>query len=180
MTPLLQGPFDRWAFASRRPAEPAAAAALSDSVIAALALMKRREGDLVLQLGVPSLEDAALFAPLLVPAGAAAACVTAWPPFAAAFLFAMLDAAHRTASPMRPERDLSSLPVALVVRDATVVLDGAGPFAGHARRLSEAAWIVRVLESPGFQEGHARPSAARLRELADRPPTPYRQEPGTQ
>jgi hypothetical protein len=178
--PLLQGPFDRWAFASRRAADAAGAGTLSASVIAALSVMKRREGEAVVQMGVPSPEDAEVFAPLLVPAGSVAACITAQPPFAAAFLFAMLDAAHRTASPMRPERDLSSLPVAMVVRDATVVLDGSGPFAALARRLAEAAWTVRVLDSLAFQERHARPAGTRLLELTGRPATPYRQEPGTQ
>lgn len=181
MPPILQGPFDRWAFASRRPADPVAAGALSDTVIAALALMKRREGEAVLQMGVPSPDDAAVFAPLLVPSGAVAACITAWPPFAASFLFAMLDAAHRAASPMRPERCLSSLPVGMVVvSDGTVLLADGGPFAGRARRLAEAGWAVRELAGLVFEERHARPAEARLLALSDRPATPFRQEPGTQ
>lgn len=179
MRPILQGPFDRWAFSSRRPAGPAAAAALPETVVAALALLKRRDGEAVIQMGVPSNGDAALFAPLLVPSGAPAACITAWPPLAAAFLFAMLDAAHRTASPMRPERNLPSLPVALVVKDAIVLLAGGGPFAGSARRLVEAGWTVREIAAPVFEERQARPAEARLVELSGRPATPHRQEPET-
>jgi hypothetical protein len=177
---ILQGSFDRWAFASRRPAGPDGASSLPETVIAALALVKRREGEAVIQMGVPSLEDASVFAPLLVPSGAFAACITAWPPLAAAFLFAMLDAAHRTASPMRPERYLSSLPVAAVVTEATVLFAGGGPLAGGARRLVEAGWAARELDSLAFEERHARPAGSRLVELSGQPPTPHRQEPRTQ
>jgi hypothetical protein len=177
---LLTGPFDRWAFASRRTAEPAAAAALSETVIAALVLLKRREGEAVIQVGVPSPEEAAAFAPLLVPAGAFTACITASPPLAAAFLFAMLDVAHRSASPVRPERALSSLAVAAVVSDATVLVSGTGPFAGCAPRLVRAGWAAREIASPDFEERHARRAAARLARLSDVPATPYRQEPPTQ
>ena len=102
-------------------------------------------------------------------------------PFAASFLFAMLDAAHRAASPMRPERCLSSLPVGMVVvSDGTVLLADGGPFAGRARRLAEAGWAVRELAGLVFEERHARPAEARLLALSDRPATPFRQEPGTQ
>jgi len=176
---LLQGPFDRWAFASRRPAGPAGTATLPETVIAALALVKHRDGEAVIQMGVPSPEDSAVFAPLLVPAGAPAACITASPHLAAAFLFAMLDAAHRSASPMRPERNLPSLPVAMLVTDATVLFAGGGPFAGSARRLVEAGWTVREVPALVFDERHAPPAQARLVELSGQPATPHRQEPGT-
>lgn len=179
MPAILQGPFDRWAFSSRRPVGPAAAVALPETVIAALVLLKRREGEAVIQLGVPSNEDAAVFAPLLVPSGAPAACITAWPPLAAAFLFAMLDAGRRTTSPMRPERNLPSLPVAMVLMDATVRLAAGGPFAGSARRLVQSGWTVREVAALVFEERQARPAVARLVELSGQPATPHRQEPGT-
>jgi hypothetical protein len=178
--PLLQGPFDRWVFASRRPEGPAGVATLPETVIAALALVKHRDGEAVIQMGVPSPEDAAVFAPLLAPAGAPAACITASPHLAAAFLFAMLDAARRAVSPMRPERNLPSLPVAMVVKDASVLFAGGGPFAGSARRLLEAGWTVREVDALVFEERQARPAGARLVELSGQPATPHRQEPRTQ